>query len=332
MSSLFSIQNLNHNNDIKEGRYSNMKLGFLTGCLQESTLIEKINWAKANGFDCVEVSCWPKINTRNYSGSDIDVKNLDEKGVKAIKEMLKKNNLFISSLAYYDNNLHRDIDVRRKNIEHLKKVIDAAQMLEVELVGTFVGRNSDMTIEENFDLYEEVFTELVEYSKDRNVKLMIENCPMPEWQMDGGAGTISYSPELWNEMFERIPDENFGLNFDPSHLTWLQIDYIKAFIDYKDRIFHVHAKDIEFSKEMLSHYSIFGKQLNKKTPMDLGWWKAKIPGKGQIDWDKFINTLKENNYKGVVSIEHEDEDYANDEGIIKEGLVYSNKHLRKFMD
>lgn len=308
-----------------------MKLGFLTGCLGDMTLEEKVSWANQNGFDCVEVSCWPKSNTRDYSGSDIDVENLSVKEAQHIKEILKGKNMSISALAYYDNNLHSDINLRNSYINHLKKVIDAAEMLDVELVGTFVGRNMDLTIEENFDLYEEIFRSLVDYSKKRNVKLMIENCPMPGWSKDGFAGTISYSPELWDEMFRRIPDKNFGLNFDPSHLLWLKIDYIKAFIDYKDRIFHVHAKDNEVIEDKLSYYSIFGKQINKANEWDLGWWIAKIPGKGQIDWGQFVDLLKEQNYDGVVSIEHEDHDYEGSIEKVKEGLLYSKEHLRNFV-
>lgn len=307
-----------------------MKLGFLTGCLGNITLEEKIKWAKLNNLDCVEVSCWPKVNSRDYSASDIDVEALGDTKIRSIKQLLENQNMFISSLAYYDNNLDSDINIRRGYISHLKKVIDAAQALDVKLVGTFVGRNEDLTIEENFDLYQQEFTPLVSYANKRNVKLMIENCPMPGWNRDGGAGTISYSPELWDEMFRRIPDKNFGLNFDPSHLLWLKVDYEKAFIDYRDRIFQVHAKDMEVSGVKLSYYSILGKQLNKKNGEDLGWWKGKIPGKGQIDWNSFISILKKYNYDGVLSIEHEDENYAIGESKIKEGLIYSIKHLRQF--
>lgn len=308
-----------------------MKLGFLTGCMGDIPLEKKINWAKMNGFDCVEVSCWPKANSRDYSSCDIDVENFDENKADKLKEYLKQENMFISSMAYYDNLLHSDLETRNNYINHLKKVIDAAQMLDVRLVGTFVGRNGDLTIEENFDLYEEIFSKLVEYSKKRNVKLMIENCSMPGWNKDGGAGTISYSPELWDEMFRRIPDNNFGLNFDPSHLVWLQVDYIKAFSDYKNRIFHVHAKDTKVLRDKLSYYSILGKQLRKNNETDLGFWVAKIPGKGDVDWGKFIETLKHENYNGVISIEHEDPDYEGDVEKVKDGLQYSKNHLRKFL-
>lgn len=308
-----------------------MKLGFLTGCLGDIPIEEKIIWAKKQGFDCIEVSCWPKVNTRDYSGTDIDVENFDEKAAERLKMILKRENIFISSLAYYDNNLHEDLKIRKSYHNHLKKVIDAAQLLDVEMVGTFIGRNMKLTINDNFKVFEEVFSEILDYAKERNVKIIIENCPMIGWNKDGFSATISYSPELWDEMFKRLPYDNFGLNFDPSHLVWLKVDYIKSLKDYKNKIFHIHAKDTEVKEDMLSYYSIFGKQINKKDEWDNGWNFGRIPGRGQINWDEFFKTLREINYGGVISIEHEDKEYEGSIEKIKEGLELGKNFLRKYI-
>lgn len=303
-----------------------MKLGFLTGCLQMS-LSDKIAFAKKTGFESIEISCWPKVNDRDYAGSDIDVANLTKNEADIILKEVKENNLEISSLAYYDNMLDQNTEKRKAFNEHLKNVILAAELLNVELVGTFAGKDFSKSIAENFNLFEKIFGELVSFSEEHHVKLMIENCPMPGWNEDGLPSTISYSPEFWDEMFKRVPSKSFGLNFDPSHLNWLQIDYLMCLEKYKDRIFHVHAKDSVLVKEEVSYYGIFGKKLNRQHPEDLGWFIPKIPGLGDISWPNFIEKLREIGYNGYISIEHEDRSFQGTNENIIRGLNYSYNHL-----
>lgn len=306
-----------------------MKLGFLTVCLGKMPLEEKVKWASENGFQALEVACWPTDNDRDYSSNDIDVANLTEKEAEKIKALFKQYGLTISSLAYYDNNLHKDPEKRAFINNHFKKCVDAAVMLEVPMVGTFVGRNIDKSIQDNFDEYEDVFGKLVQYAEDRGIKVIIENCPMVGWQMPGVPGTISFTPELWEEMFRRVPSKNLGLNYDPSHLLFQLIDYYALIKEFKDRIFHVHAKDAEVFDDKLKRYGIYDKQINAKHGD--GFWRFRMPGLGQIDWGRFINELKQAGYDGVISIEHEDPLYEGSEEKVKEGLLLGKKHLEKFI-
>ncbi|HCM5830598.1 sugar phosphate isomerase/epimerase family protein [Klebsiella pneumoniae] len=308
-----------------------MKLGFLTGCLN-TTIEDKIIYASQVGFQTVEVSCWPVNNNRDYSGSDIDVENLTDEDAGNIITMCEKNGIEISSLAYYDNMLHPDITIRQSYHKHLKSVIRAAQKLNVRLVGTFVGKNQSISLSENFELYQNIFSEFVEYAESHNVKLMIENCPMPGWQEDGLPATISYSPEFWDEMFRLVPSKSLGLNFDPSHLHWLQIDYMDCIEKYNDRIFHVHAKDCILDRKSFSKYGVFGKKLNRQSHEDLGWFTPKIPGLGDISWHAFVSKLRQVGYDGVVSIEHEDRDFCKNNDEVKLGLEYSFNHLNPLVN
>lgn len=306
-----------------------MFLGFLTVCLGNMPLKEKARWAYENGFKSLEIACWPRENERDYSASDIDVDNLTAEEADRIKAYMKEYGLRISSLAYYDNNLDRDLQKRTFINNHVKKVIDAAVMLETPLVGTFIGRNIEKSIKDNFDEFEKVFGELVGYAENRGIKLMIENCDMRGWQVPGQPGTISYSPELWEEMFKRIPSKNFGLNFDPSHLVLMLMDYISPIYAFKDRIFHVHAKDGIIKKDMLDRYGVFDKQLGY--PNEWGYREARMPGLGQVDWGKFIKALKDIKYDYVISIEHEDRNYEGSEEKVKEGLLIAKNHLDKYV-
>ena len=237
-----------------------MKIGFLTGCLGDIPLYEKAKFARAAGFEALEISAWPKENTRDYSGSDIDFETFDENEAQTIKTYLRDMNLDISAMAYYDNNLDADPEKRRIVNEHLKKVILAAELLDVPLVGTFVGKDTTKDLRGNFDEFERVFTPLVEFAALHGVKLMIENCHMPGWLEPERPGTISYSPELWEEMFRRVPSKNFGLNYDPSHLKAMLIDELEAIKGFEDRIFHMHAKDIELFPDRLNRYGIYDQQ------------------------------------------------------------------------
>ncbi|MBU3111134.1 sugar phosphate isomerase/epimerase family protein [Clostridium lacusfryxellense] len=307
-----------------------MYIGFLTGCLGGIPLKEKAKWASEHGFKALELSCWPRTNARDYSGSEIDVANFTKEEAEEIKLYFKEYGLTISSIAYYDNNLDRDPKKREFINNHFKKCVDAAVLLGVSTVGTFIGRNIDKSLEENFDEFEVVFKGLVKYAEDKDIKVVIENCQMNGWQIKGLPGTISFTPELWREMFKRVPNKNFGLNYDPSHLHAMLIDYITPIKEFKDRIFHVHAKDAEVFEENLKAYGIFNKLLNVSSE-DFGYWRYRMPGLGQVNWEMLLNELKEIGYEGVVSIEHEDPLFEGSEEKVKEGLQLGIDHLEKLI-
>ncbi|HKB19006.1 MAG TPA: sugar phosphate isomerase/epimerase, partial [Candidatus Dormibacteraeota bacterium] len=222
-----------------------MKLGLLTAAFADLTLEQVARWAHDNGFEALEIACWPSSDGagRRYAGvSHIDVENFDANGVR---EMLRRYNLEISALAYYPNNLDPDEAARRAANDHVRRVVEAAQRLEVEVVGTFVGRDQHRSIADNMEDFKRVWPPLVHFARDHGVKIAIENCPMifsaDEWP---GGRNLAYSPAIWRQMFEIVPDDNFGLNLDPSHLVWQFIDYTRAVRDFASRIFHVHAKDM----------------------------------------------------------------------------------------
>ena len=305
-----------------------MILGFLTVALGPMTLEKKAEWAAAKGFKALEIACWPKRNDRDYSASDIDVEKLTKAGAADVLSMMARLGLSISSLAYYDNNLDRDLEKRAAVNAHVRKVIDAAVLLGVDKVGTFVGRNIDKSVADNFPEFEVVFTGLAKYAEDRGIKLMIENCPMVGWQKPNEPGTISFSPELWTEMFRRVPAKNFGLNLDPSHMIYLLIDYMAVIPEFKDRIFHVHAKDGIVSREKLARYGVFDRQFRGGHDEE-GFFSPRLPGEGEGDWAGFLGALHDVGYDGFVSIEHEDPRYEGAEDKVKQGLSLGYDNLMK---
>lgn len=307
-----------------------MKLGFLTACLPKLKLEDLVVWASKNGFQALELAAWPSKSSRDYQARQIDAANFTNDDAKRVKELFAKNNMQISAMAYYDNNVHPDLKIRKSYLHHLKKVIDTAAKLDVKLVGTFVGGRPDKSPAQNIIEIGKVFREVVKYAGDRNVKIMIENCPMENWLKFGVPGNYAYSPELWDAMFNEVPSKNFGLNLDPSHLYWLGIDYIQAVRDYASKIFHTHAKDTEILYEGEYRYGLFGRQIDP-VPWKSGWWRYRMPGLGEIDWKKFISTLQEYKYDYVLSIEHEDPVFEGTEEKVKKGLILGYKHLSQFV-
>jgi sugar phosphate isomerase/epimerase len=307
-----------------------MKIGFLTACLPQLSLEDIVKWAADKGFQCLELAAWPVESDRDYQARQIDAANFDEDDAHRVQELFNKFNMTISAMAYYDNNLHPDLEQRKNFLDHLKKVIDTAALLNVKLVGTFVGGRPDKSPAENMKEIGGVFRDLCKYAYDKDVKIMIENCPMENWVKFGLPGNYAYSPELWEALFNEVPADNFGLNFDPSHLYWLGIDYIQAAKDFAPKIFHAHAKDTEMLDEGGYRYGIFGKQIDP-TPWKSGWWRYRIPGFGEIDWMRLITTLQEHGYDDVLSIEHEDPVWEGSEEKVKAGLILGYKHLSQFV-
>ena len=301
-----------------------MKLGLLTAAFPELRLEEIARWASATGFETLELACWPAGSgaVRRYAGvSHVDVDTLDEAGGRAVVELLAGYGLTISALAYYPNNLDPDPAQREQANAHLRNVIAAAPMLGVEVVGTLVGRDRRRNEAENLALFQEVWPPLVDCAAQGGVKIAIENCPMifsyDEWP---GGTNLAYSPAIWREMFEAIPSPSFGLNFDPSHLVWQMIDYERAIYEFADRIFHVHAKDMEVNRDGLYEHGVMSK--------GIGWQVPRLPGLGEVRWDRFVAALYAVGYDFVLSVEHEDRRFECDERLVKRGFEIAYRTLR----
>jgi sugar phosphate isomerase/epimerase len=303
-----------------------MKLGLMSAAFPGWSLEKLAAWAAENGFEMLELACWPVGKAeRRYAGvTTLDVVDFDANRAKETKAILEKYHLEISSLGYYPNPLHPDPEHRETVINHLKKVIIAAGMLEIPVVGTFVGRDKNKTIEENWIEFEKVWPPLVRFAAEHNVKIAIENCPMifsnDEWP---GGNNLAISPAVWRKMFEIIPDKNFGLNLDPSHLIWQFIDYVRVVYEFKDRLFHVHAKDLRIDYEQLYQRGVLS--------LGMGWQIPRLPGLGDVNWGKFISALYGAGYVYVVSIEHEDRAFEKTEELVIRGFLLARDVLRPYI-
>jgi sugar phosphate isomerase/epimerase len=300
-----------------------MKLGFLTACLPDLPLTAIAGWAAEQGFRSLEVAAWPSTDERPFTAAHVDAVALDEPAAAALRSRFEELGLSISSLAYYENNLDADPEVRARVNDHVRACVDAAALLGVPTVGTFVGRDITRSVKDNLREAEKVLPPLVEYATARGVRLIVENCPMEGWHPDAYPANLAYSPELWEWMFEL----GFWLNFDPSHLVGMGIDPVTALRRYVGHVAHVQAKDVEVLPGLIDRYGFFGKTVERENPWDHSWWRFRMPGLGQVDWPRIVDVLYEGGFDGTVSVEHEDPIWRGSEEKVKTGLRIAQRTL-----
>jgi sugar phosphate isomerase/epimerase len=303
-----------------------MKFGLNSAILADLNFEEVIDYVSENGFSCVEMMCWPVGKAeRRYAGvTHIDVTNITKEKAEYINSYCKKRGVEISALGYYPNPLDPDLEKRNYFVEHIMKIIEAASVLKIDTVTTFIGRDKTKTVEENLEIFKEVWTPIIKFAEVKGIKIAIENCPMlftkDEWP---GGLNLATTPSIWRRMFEIIPSKNFGLNYDPSHFVWQQIDYIKPLYEFKDRIFHVHFKDIKIFKDKLDYVGIMATPLEYISP--------KLPGLGDVDWGKFVSALTDIKYKGAACLEIEDKAFEESLDTIKQSILISRNYMRQYL-
>ena len=303
-----------------------MKLGFVSAILPEYTLEALASFAHQEGFSSVELMCWPAGKSdRRYAGvTHLDAANLSAGSIVAVQELLSAHQVAISGLGYYPNPLSADRTEAEVASSHLRKVIDAAAILEIGLVNTFVGRDPALSVDANWPRFLEVWRPLIGYAEARGVKVAIENCPMlfsaDEWP---GGKNLATTPAIWRRMFHDIPSPNFGLNFDPSHFIWQQVDYVAPLAEFKDRIFHVHAKDARIDRAALDEHGLLS--------YPKLWHTPKIPGMGDVRWGAFFGALSDAGYQGHVAIEVEDRAFEGSIESRQDSLRISRRFLLQYL-
>lgn len=303
-----------------------MQLGFVSAILPDLSLKQVLEFAASEGYDAVEVMCWPKGKAeRRYAGvTHIDVTDFGKDEAAEVRELSEKTGVRISGLGYYPNPLAPDKDEAKVYIKHIKQVIKASARLGVNVANTFIGRDWTKSVDENWPQFLKVWKPLVKLAEDEGVKIGIENCPMyfsrDEWP---SGKNLAYCPQIWRRMFNDLPSDHFGLNFDPSHLIWLQIDYLKAIREFAPKFVHVHAKDVRLDRHRLDEVGILGTPLEFHTP--------KLPGMGEVDWGKFCSVLGDAGYRGPVCVEVEDRSYEGSLDDRKASLRQSLTYLRQFI-
>lgn len=303
-----------------------MRLGFLTVPFPDTPLGEVADWAAANGFESLEIACWPRTSgpTRRYAGtSHIDVANLSQDQAREIADEVNGKGLTISGLGFYPNPLHPDEQVRRQAIDHIKLMIEAARKMGVPFANTFMGADPSKSVDENWEVALKIWPEIVDHARENGVKVTIENCPMifsrDEWP---GGNNIAWSPYIWRRIIGEWGDV-VGLNYDPSHLVWLMIDQPRFIREFGPNIFHVQAKDVQIDRDGLYERGTLSG--------GIGWQIPRLPGLGDANWQEIFSALWRSGYDGDVIIEHEDRNFEGTDELVKRGFLLARDILRPYI-
>ena len=309
-----------------------MKIGIMSAAFPSLTFAHVLEFLSANGFGSIEVACWPAGagRDRKYGGvAHIDVESLSRARADEIRGECAARGVEISALGYYPNPLDEDLEHRRRVIAHLKQVILAAEMLEVDTVGTFTGRPAGIAgrswqenLDRHFEEYLKVWPDLVRFAADHNVKVAIEHCPMLWHDTWPGGDNLGYSPAILHRMFERVPAPNYGIMYDPSHLVWQRIDYIRFIYDFGPRIFCVHAQDMDLDEEMCYQHGILS--------AGIGVQQRRIPGMGKVNWQEVVKALYNVGCDNALNIEHEDPNWEGSVEKVKQGFLIARRFLSAY--
>lgn len=187
-----------------------------------------------------------------------------------------------------------------------------------------LGRDQRKTLTENLELVKDVWPPILHYAEKYSVKIAIENCPMlfteDEWP---GGQNLMTTPAIWRKVFSLLDSPNLGLNFDPSHFVWQQLDYLTPIYEFKDKLFFVHFKDIKLLADKLKDVGIMALPLDFMVP--------KLPGYGDIDWGNFVSALTDIGYDGPTSIEIEDKAFEGSREKIEESILHSIRYMRNYV-
>ena len=299
-----------------------MQLGFVTAIFPDQSFDEVLTFAAGEGFDCVEVMCWPPGGKdRKFGGvMHIDVSEFSSVKADDVRALCDKHKVAISGLGYYPNPLSANSAEAEVARTHLPKVIEAARLLGLTVVNTFIGANHTHSLEENFRSFQEVWPSIIRYAKERKIHIGIENCPMLFGDRWPFGSNLARSPAIWRRMFQAIPSEYFGLNYDPSHMVMQLMDPIAPIREFGNRIVHTHAKDMRIDHHLLNDVGTLVLPMERST--------AKIPGLGDVSWPRWISALTDAGFDGAVCVEVEDEAFMHDLASRRKSLQISRNVLR----
>lgn len=279
-----------------------MKVAFYTSTLGDQPAHEVIKWAKATGFDGIEID----VN-RHLSGPE---------SAETIIELARSAQLDVPSITLFGNLLHSDHAEREKIRSRARSIAQTAIDAKVPNLVLFAGRNEQTDEESNYQDIASFLNEVASLRTDGTFRIALENWPGLH------KNFVATTPQGWEKLFSKIKHQNVGIEFDPSHLLWQGIDPYPAATEFRDRIFLLHGKDTKLFPERVQSVGYCG-----------NWWEYRLPGRGELNWKQFLSfTRTKLGFDGYVSIEHEDREYAWPDGDVetrKKGLAYGLNHLRE---
>jgi sugar phosphate isomerase/epimerase len=283
-----------------------VKLGFLsTGVLRREDFGGLVTWAAAHGYQAIDVP----------------------DGVPNGADLVRAAGLAPAATGGLPSLIVADPATREENVAAALRRLDEIAHQGIPLVMLGHARVPEASEDESFEYARLGYTPVAERAQQLGLKLAIEHYP-------AYGRNLIINPANWRRLFELVPVPSLGLCFDPSHLVFLGIDYLRALREFGSRIHYAHAKDTEIIPEGLYQYGFLGsKDYGRKPKGEPGWWRYCLPGYGQVQWGTYIGALLDVGYDGILSVEHEDDlwGWRDDPERAKEGLIVAQKYLSQFL-
>jgi len=257
-----------------------------------------------HGFESFQINFWEKV--------DADLPRLAEE----LSGVLNGSGAIVSSLGIYGNPLG-DEPKDEQTREGWRACIEAAPRFGCDLVCGFTGRVRGKPVEESLPRLREVFEPLARRAQELGVRLAFENCPMGgTWQ--SGDWNIAFHPLAWDLIFDALPFDNIGLEWEPCHQLCQLIDPMPQLRQYGSRIFHVHGKDAKIYRDVVEREGVCG-------PHAFAFHKH--PGLGDSNWTRIIEELRKGGFRGSIDIEGWHDDVYIGE-LEMTGQVHALRHLK----
>ena len=247
------------------------------------------------GFESFSLTSW-KTN------KDIDFPKLAE---EVLRE-LEGTNAVISSLAVFGNPLETTED-DRETFASWTRAIEAAELFGCGIVGGFTGRLRGKPIHESISRFKEIWSELADLAAGKGVRIAFENCDMGgTWQF--GDFNIAHNPTAWELMFDAVPSENLGLEWEPCHQMVSLMDPMPQIEEWGHKFFHVHGKDATVRWDRVRKYGVHSSvhqdvALPGKVQQVPPFAYHRTPGFGDSNWTDIISELRRVGFKGSIDIE-----------------------------
>lgn len=286
-----------------------MKIGFrIPGKAREISFEELCAWAVKAGFGSIDLSGPDVTQIQTARAAGLEIGTIDLPGTRDL--------------------VSAEPEKQAAGVEAAKAAIAAtAENGCSRMFCVFVPEVHTRKRAETFAVWKETFPAVAAFAEEKNVRIAMEGWPGP----GPSYPALGCTPEMWRAMFAAVPSKAFGLNYDPSHLVRIGIDYRRALDEFGDRVIHVHGKDTDFDAERLYEHGNLGPTFRKPVGFSESWWRYTIPGEGIVDWNRLIGRLEDFGFDGVVSVELEDYRYHETWALQADGLARSQQHLAKWV-
>lgn len=292
-----------------------MRIGVLT-----RGEIEDLDWAQRLGFRSIE---WMRFHDSPAGPNHADWKSFAEK----FAAEAGARDLRISAIgALYQNPLDPKQTGFARAVFH--RAIEVAAHLGVKTVAGFAGAVIETELDQRgghlvYKPFENYLPQVLafwepeaKFAADRGVRIAFEHCPQGAYHLPLMNYNMLGQPAMWERLFNATKCENFGIEWDASHLLCQFIDPVANIHKFGRKIFHVHAKDAFVNRRLLEEYGI----------CHPGVAEHRFPGLGQANWAEIIHALLRAGYDSDLNIEGRHDPVFRDHDP-KEGTALAGRRL-----